>query len=179
MLTLVSTSFRCRRSLQAAKSALATALLDLQQHTYSTHDLQYVFLFIIFLFCYTVVNKPVWFKLSIVLLSLTSLVPRRTRAFMLPFLAVASWLILFYSCRFIPSAWRPHIYTSVLPTLDNIIYGGNLSNLLASSTGPWKDLFAWIPYGVLHFVMPVVVAIWIALFAPREPCPSLQERLGT
>ncbi|KAF9365612.1 Aureobasidin resistance protein Aur1 [Mortierella sp. NVP85] len=178
MLTLVSSSFRYRRSLQAAKSALATALQDLKQHTYSTHDLQYVFLFMIFSFCYTVVNKPVWFKLPIVLLSLTSLIPRRTRAFMLPFLAVASWLVLFYSCRFIPSEWRPHIYTSVLPTLDNIIYGGNLSGLLASSTGPWKDLLAWIPYGILHFVMPVVVAIWIALFAPAGTLPVFARTFG-
>ncbi|KAG0246561.1 hypothetical protein B0O80DRAFT_409190 [Mortierella sp. GBAus27b] len=177
MLSLAST-FRYRRSLQAAKSAVATAVLDLRQHTYTAYDLQYIFLFMIFTFCYAVVNKPVWFKLPIVLLSLASLIPRRTRAFMLPFLAVASWLTLFYSCRFIPSEWRPHIYTSVLPTLDDIIYGGDLSNLLASSTGPWKDLFAWIPYGVLHFVMPVVVAIWITIFAPAGTLPVFARTFG-
>lgn len=178
MLTLTSTGFRCRRSLLAARSALATAFLDLRQHTYSSHDLQYVFIFILFSFCYTVINKPAWFKLPIVLLSLASLIPRRTRAFMLPFLAVASWLILFYSCRFIPSEWRPHIYTTVLPSLDNIIYGGNLSSLMGSSTGPWRDLLAWIPYGILHFVMPVVVAIWIAIFAPAGTLPVFARTFG-
>src|SRR5690606_30952208 len=86
--------------------------------------------------------------------------------FMLPFLVIAAWLLLFYCCRFIPSEWRPHIFTSVLPTLENILYGGSISEMLASSTTATKDILAWIPYGVLHYVLPIITAILIQIFGP-------------
>ncbi|KAF8937220.1 Aureobasidin resistance protein Aur1 [Dissophora ornata] len=123
-------------------------------------------------------DKPVWLKLPIALIAVALLVPKQTRPFMMPFLAIAGWLILFYTCRFIPAEWRPHIYTSVLPALDNIIYGDNLSDLLASSTAPWKDLLAWLPYGIFHFVMPIVVAVLIALFAPPGTLPVFARTFG-
>jgi hypothetical protein len=167
MLIIRSTSLPYRRLLQPVTTALATACFDLQHHTFTFYDLQYLFLALLFSFCYAVMDEPVWIKLPIAFTALILLVLTKTRPFMLPSLAVAGWLTLFYTCRFIPAEWRPHIYTSILPTLDHIIYGGNLSGLLANSTAPWKDLFAWVPYGVFHFVMPGVIAILIALFGPK------------
>ncbi|KAI1320727.1 Aureobasidin resistance protein Aur1 [Mortierella claussenii] len=123
-------------------------------------------------------DKPVWFKLPIALAVVPFLLSKRPRAFILPFLAIAGWLILFYCCRFIPSEWRPHIYTTVLPALDHILYGGNLSALLASTTAPWKDLLAWLPYGILHFVMPIVAALLIALYAPKGTLPVFARTFG-
>ncbi|KAI8603792.1 hypothetical protein EDD21DRAFT_368077 [Dissophora ornata] len=178
MITITPSSLRFRRPLLAIRTSLATALLCLQQRTYSVYDIQYAFLLILFTFCYCVMDKPVWLKLPIALIAVALLVPKQTRPFMMPFLAIAGWLILFYTCRFIPAEWRPHIYTSVLPALDNIIYGDNLSDLLASSTAPWKDLLAWLPYGIFHFVMPIVVAVLIALFAPPGTLPVFARTFG-
>jgi len=163
---------------RAVKSAITSTFRPLQQHHYTLYDLQYVFLFVLFSFCYWIMDKPVWLKLPVALTSIALLIPRRTRQFMLPFLAVAAWLLLFYCCRFIPSEWRPHIFTSVLPALENILYGGSISEMLASTTSPLKDILAWIPYGVLHYVMPIITAILIVLFAPPGTLPVFARTFG-
>ncbi|KAF9422286.1 Aureobasidin resistance protein Aur1 [Podila epigama] len=173
---------RVYRSVQklnrASRMVIATAIHSLQHHTYTLYDLQYVFLLGIFTFCYFIIAKPFWFKFPIVLATIALLFPRRTRLFMLPFLAIAAWLILFYSCRFIPAEWRPHIFTSVLPALENILYGGNISGLLAVSTSPFKDMLAWLPYGVLHYVLPVITAVLIVFFAPPGTLPVYARTFG-
>ncbi|KAG0022164.1 Aureobasidin resistance protein Aur1 [Podila clonocystis] len=179
---MTSLSSLLSRSLQrlqrATRAATLSTLRPLQQHQYTIHDLQYVFLLILFVFCYLIMDKPVWFKLPIALATKALLIPRRSRLFMLPFLAVAAWLVLFYCCRFIPAEWRPHIFTSVLPALENILYGGNISEMLAISTSPFKDLLAWLPYGVLHYVLPVVAAVLMVYFAPPGTLPVFARTFG-
>ncbi|KAG0049584.1 Aureobasidin resistance protein Aur1 [Gryganskiella cystojenkinii] len=163
---------------RALKAAVVSTLRPFQQYHYSLYDLQYVFLFVLLTFCYWIMEKPVWFKLPIATVLTSLLIPKRTRQFMLPFLAVAAWLLLFYCCRFIPSDWRPHIFTSVLPALENILYGGSISELLASTTSPFKDILAWIPYGVLHYVLPIVTAILIVCFGPPGTLPVFARTFG-
>ncbi|KAK3842246.1 MAG: hypothetical protein J3R72DRAFT_368270, partial [Linnemannia gamsii] len=167
-----------RRVHRALKSAIASTIRPLQQHHYTLFDLQYLFLFVLFSFCFWIMDKPLWFKLPIAIITTALLIPRKTRLFMLPFFAPASWLILFYCCRFIPSDWRPHIFTSVLPTLENILYGGNISEMLAQSTTPFKDILAWIPYGVLHYVLPIVTAILVVCFGPPGTLPVYARTFG-
>lgn len=169
---------RFRRIHRAVKSGLASTLRPLQQHHFTHFDLQYLFLFVLFSFCFWIMDKPLWFKLPIALIVIVLLIPRRTRLFMLPFFAPASWLILFYCCRFIPSNWRPHIFTSVLPALENILYGGSISEMLAQSTTPFKDILAWIPYGVLHYVLPIVTAVLIVCFGPPGTLPVYARTFG-
>ncbi|KAG0330060.1 Aureobasidin resistance protein Aur1 [Dissophora globulifera] len=169
---------RFNRVHRALRSAFTSTIRPLQQYQYSLYDLQYVFLFVLFSFCYWIMDKPVWFKLPIASAAVALLIPRRTRQFMLPLFAIVSWLILFYCCRFIPSSWRPHIFTTVLPALENILYGGSISEMLASSTTPFKDILAWIPYGVLHYVLPIIVAILIAFFAPPGTLPVFARTFG-
>ncbi|CAG8591360.1 7265_t:CDS:2, partial [Ambispora gerdemannii] len=90
----------------------------------------------------------------------------KPRLFVLPFLPIATWLILFYSCRFIPGDRRPHIYVSVLPALENILYGDNLSAIIARHTNTLKDLLAWFPYGVAHFTLPFFTSIGLWWVGP-------------
>ncbi|KAG0259641.1 Aureobasidin resistance protein Aur1 [Mortierella polycephala] len=179
MITITPPNLRYRRGpLLALKTAVATTLHPLQQHSYTSYDLQYLFLFVIFSACYCLNDQPALVKIPLLVISIALLIPKQTRSFMLPFFAVAAWLLLFYSCRFIPSEWRPHIFTTVLPTLEAILYGGNLSNLLASSTAPWKDLLAWLPYGVFHFLMPVILAALVFIFAPSGTLPVFARTFG-
>ncbi|KAF9129892.1 Aureobasidin resistance protein Aur1 [Mortierella sp. 14UC] len=171
-------NLRYRRVTKATKAFVVSTIRPLQKHRYTLYDLQYVFLFALFSFCYYIMDKPVWFKLPIALGAIGLLVPKKTRQFMLPFLAIAAWLILFYCCRFIPSEWRPHIFTSVLPALENILYGGNISELLAQTTSPLKDLLAWMPYGVLHFALPFITAALIVYFGPPGTLPVFARTFG-
>lgn len=70
------------------------------------------------------------------------------------------------SFRFVPSEWRPTISVKVLPALENILYGANLSNILSAHQNTVLDLLAWFPYGLGHFGAPVVCAGIMFLFAP-------------
>lgn len=91
-----------------------------------------------------------------------------TSQFFLPATPVFSWLITYYSSRYIPVEWRPAVSVTTLPTLESVLYGGNISDILTRYTHPVLDVMAWLSYGVLHFTLPVVVAIFLWLFAPKR-----------
>ncbi|EMS21619.1 hypothetical protein NBRC10512_002799 [Rhodotorula toruloides] len=114
----------------------------------------------------TVMAQPVFFKLFLVAAYTTALLIPFTSQFFLPATPIFSWLLLFYSSQFIPKSYRPHIWVSVLPTLESILYGANISDLLTRWTNPALDFLAWIPYGVIHFVAPFVVAALLWVFSP-------------
>ena len=68
--------------------------------------------------------------------------------------------------RFIPPEYRPHIWVKVLPALENIFYGANLSNILSAHKYVVLDVLAWIPYGLLHFGGPFFWAGLMFIFGP-------------
>ena len=113
-----------------------------------------------------VMAQPVVFKLFLVAAYTLALLIPFTSQFFLPATPIFSWLLLFYSSQFIPKSWRPHIWVSVLPTLESVLYGANISDLLTRWTNPVLDVLAWLPYGVIHFVAPFVVAACLFVFSP-------------
>jgi inositol phosphorylceramide synthase catalytic subunit len=151
----------------------------LMTRTYRKGDVQYLVLFTILLFSLIVAQDPppfARFLLAIVLL-LAVTIPV-LKQFWLPFLPIGTWLILYFSCQFIPAEWRPSIYVRVLPALETILYGGNLSEVLSSSTNAFLDVMAWIPYGLVHFGAPVVVSILIFVFGPPSSLPVFAFAFG-
>ena len=52
---------------------------------------------------------------------------------------------------------------TLLPTLEYVLYGGNISDILTRYTHPVLDVLAWLPYGVIHFVGPFLIAaaLWL------------------
>lgn len=110
--------------------------------------------------------QPFAFKLFLVAAYTAALLIPFTSQFFLPATPIFSWLLLFYSSQFIPKSWRPHIWVSVLPTLESVLYGANISDLLTRWTNPVLDVLAWLPYGVIHFVAPFVVAACLWVFSP-------------
>lgn len=89
-----------------------------------------------------------------------------TRQFFLPALPIFTWLLFFFNARFIPAEYRPHIWVKVLPALENIFYGANVSNIMSAHQNVVLDLLAWLPYGILHYGGPFFWAILMFLFAP-------------
>lgn len=132
-----------------------------------------------FTFCFFVIdNPPFLVRLAIAsLLVLACLIPV-TSQFFFPFLPIACWLILFYTCQFIPHSWRPRIYVRVLPAMETILYGGNLSEVLSSKTNAVLDLLAWIPYGLIHFAGPFVVSAVLFVFGPPKTLPVFAFAFG-
>ncbi|KAG5519744.1 hypothetical protein PMAC_000017 [Pneumocystis sp. 'macacae'] len=133
---------------------------------------------VIYIFCLSILPCRGFIKIFIVLFLILLLVLPITRPFFHPSLPIASWLILFYACRFIPSSMRPRIWVSVLPTLENIVYGASLSNLLSKRTYFFLDILAWIPYGIIHFGAPFVTSIIVYLFSPPGTLPVFAKSFG-
>ncbi len=105
-------------------------------------------------------------KLGIPLLYLLTILVPATSQFFLPAAPIFAWLLFFYSSKFIPAASRPHIWVSLLPTLESIWYGASISDILTRFGHPALDIFAWIPYGVVHFAGPFFVAAALFIFGP-------------
>jgi len=110
--------------------------------------------------------QPLFFKIFLVVVYTAALLIPFTSQFFLPATPIFSWLLFFYSSQFIPKSYRPHIWVSVLPTLESVLYGANISDLLTRWTNPFLDIMAWVPYGVVHFVAPFVVAALLFIFSP-------------
>lgn len=66
----------------------------------------------------------------------------------------------------------------VLPALENILYGANLSNILSAHQHAALDLLAWIPYGILHFGGPFVWAALMFVCAPPGTVPVFAQTFG-
>ncbi|GAN07347.1 conserved hypothetical protein [Mucor ambiguus] len=85
----------------------------------------------------------------------------------IPALPIFTWLITFYACQFIPIDYRPtHIFVNLLPTLERILYGANLSEIISKHTHPVLDILAWIPYGIVHFSFPFILSILLFVYGP-------------
>ncbi|KAJ7207967.1 hypothetical protein GGX14DRAFT_634619 [Mycena pura] len=107
-------------------------------------------------------------KLLIPLLFAIALLVPLTSQFFLPASPVFAWLLLYYTSQFMPVTWRPTISVALLPALESVLYGANISDILTRFTHPVLDVIAWLPYGINHFVFPFVVAAFVWLFRPIE-----------
>ncbi|KAF8530484.1 PAP2-domain-containing protein [Hysterangium stoloniferum] len=106
-------------------------------------------------------------KLIIPLLYGLALLIPITSQFFLPAIPIFAWLLTFYTSRYIPTSYRPAISVSLLPTLESVLYGANISDILTRFTHPILDIIAWLPYGTIHFVAPFIVAAALWLFGPK------------
>ena len=96
-------------SLQTSLSPSHT-LRSLHAHRWSYYDGQYLVLLILAIFCLSIIESPgPLVKTAVAALAVTSLVLPVTRQFVLPIVPIASWLILFFSCRCVrePACHRP------------------------------------------------------------------------
>ncbi|KAG8707125.1 Aureobasidin resistance protein Aur1 [Ceratobasidium sp. 395] len=125
---------------------------------------EHAFLTVLATFWLTIMTAPPFpYKLLIPILYATGMIIPFTSQFLVPATPVLAWVITFFSSRFIPASWRPSISVSLLPTLESVLYGGNISDILTRYTNPVLDVLAWLPYGVIHFTAPFVVAaaLWL------------------
>ncbi|TCD70354.1 Aureobasidin resistance protein Aur1 [Steccherinum ochraceum] len=145
-------------------------LLRIQQHTFTLSDYIYItFNVSLFTFWLYLMQSPGFpAKLLIPFLYITALAIPFTSQFFVPATPVFGWLITYYSSRFIPDSWRPNVSVVLLPTLESVLYGANISDILTRYTHPFLDILAWIPYGVGHFIIPFVVAAFLWLFRPKQ-----------
>ena len=135
---------------------------------WSLYDLQYVVIATIMLFDFIIIKSPTLLpRLLLAIVFIASFFTPYIRRFTVPALPIFTWLITFYACQFIPLNYRPtHIFVNLLPTLERILYGANLSEIISKHTHPVLDLLTWFPYGVLHFSLPFVLSVLIFIYGP-------------
>ena len=168
-------------ALSRLESSLAIGLTmkRLARHRWRAGDGQYILLLVMAIGCFILIQSPGFIVKSLVagLLGLALLLPI-TSQFFLPALPIFSWLVLFLSCRFVPAEFRPRIWVSLLPTLENVLYGAKISDLLTIHTHPILDLLAWAPYGVVHFGAPFVVAGICFVWGPEGMVQAFGRAFG-
>ncbi|KAL1875953.1 hypothetical protein VTK73DRAFT_9664 [Phialemonium thermophilum] len=165
--TRLQTSFNVLDSLRA-----------LRRRQWRFLDLQYLILLGFVLFCLVITPSAPLIKTGAVVAYAVLLLMPITRQFFLPSLPIWIYLLYFFSSRFIPTEFRPHIWVKVLPALENVLYGANLSNILSAHTHPVLDLLAWIPYGLGHFGLPVICSGIMFLFAAPGTTPTFAKAFG-
>jgi hypothetical protein len=121
----------------------------------------------IWLSCLWIMQAPVWFKLFLMTAYTTGALVPLSGQFIWPATPILTWVLLFFSARYIPTPSRPNIHVALLPALESVMYGANISDLQTRFTSPVLDVFAWLSYGVLHFTLPFVIAALLWLFGPR------------
>jgi inositol phosphorylceramide synthase catalytic subunit len=102
----IRSRLRANRSPASSLASLQTSfspadtLRSLRAHRWSFYDGQYILLLILGIFSLCIIETPGPIIKTLVATALiTSLLLPITRQFFLPFLPIASWLILFYACR--------------------------------------------------------------------------------
>ncbi|KAK8050824.1 hypothetical protein PG994_012554 [Apiospora phragmitis] len=159
--------------------SISQSLRTLRRHKWCWFDLQHLFLACLCSFSLFIigVHAPL-IKTAAALGYVLLLLMPATRQFFLPSWPIWTYLLYFFSSRYIPTEVRPHIWVKVLPALENVLYGANLSNILSAHTHPVLDLFAWIPYGIGHFANPLICSILIFLFAAPKTLPVFAKSFG-
>lgn len=154
------------------------SLRSLRQHKWRLLDIQYAILAGLIIFSFAITpSAPLIKTLALSGTALVLLMPA-TNQFFLPSLSIWTYLLYFFCSRFIDAKYRPHIWVRVLPALENILYGANLSNILSAHTHPVLDILAWIPYGLGHFGAPLICSILIFFFAAPKSLPVFAKAFG-
>jgi len=155
----------------------AVTLAKLRSHKFRIWDAVYIAHTAVAIF-WLVLLPSVALKLVIpTVFSILLLVPL-TSQFFFPAIPILQWVITFYASRFIPAHLRPEISVSLLPTLETVLYGANISDILTRFTHPILDILAWIPYGVIHFSGPFILAAFLWLFAPKPALKFYANAFG-
>ncbi|OBA19994.1 PAP2-domain-containing protein [Metschnikowia bicuspidata var. bicuspidata NRRL YB-4993] len=143
-----------------------------------TEIAHYGFLSSVIFFVFIIFPASFLIKLPILAAFSTCFLIPLTSQFFLHALPIFTWLALFFSASKIPHSWKPAISVKFLPAMETILYGDNLSNVLAETNNSVLDVLAWLPYGIIHFASPFIVALFIFLFAPPTSLNSFGFAFG-
>lgn len=188
MKTPYSTFYRYFLSEQQEGNTLANLNFDtdirktlskLRRYQWKIQDvLHYGFLSSIIFFVVVIFPASFLIKLPIFAVFVTCFLIPTTSQFFTHALPIFSWLALFFAASKIPHSWKPAISVKFLPAMETILYGDNLSNVLAATNNSFLDVLAWLPYGLIHFTSPFVVALLIFLFSPPTSLRSFGFAFG-
>lgn len=150
----------------------------LGQHEFTIYNTSfYVFMILLAIFDLSLIPST-FLRIALPIIYTLALLIPLTSQFVFPATPIFSWLLCFFSARYIPSEWRPSIHVVLLPTLESVLYGANISDILTRFTHPVLDVLAWIPYGVAHFALPFIVALFLWVAGPKGSIQFFGKAFG-
>ncbi|XBW35209.1 hypothetical protein QEN19_000772 [Hanseniaspora menglaensis] len=185
LLSKVQHAFTKNRPVNAKVGTLETSLdIKLSIYKIKTHKwllkelVNYLIMSLVMLFVLITNPAAILSKIIVVtIFSLLCLIPL-TGQFFFHAMPIFTWLALYFTSSTFSSSSRFPISVNVLPAVETILYGDNLSKILSNSINVPLDILAWIPYGLFHFGAPFVVAILLFLFAPPKILRSYAFAFG-
>ncbi|KAK4100372.1 PAP2-domain-containing protein [Parathielavia hyrcaniae] len=156
----------------------STTLRALRTRRWSLWDLQHLVTFGFIIFSLAILPSAALIKTGVLVLLGVLLLMPVTQQFFLPSLPIWTYLLYFFASRFIAPEYRPHIWVKVLPALENVMYGANLSNILSAHTHAVLDVLAWLPYGIGHFALPALCSAFLFFFAAPGTTPVFARAFG-
>ncbi|ORX54256.1 PAP2-domain-containing protein [Piromyces finnis] len=87
---------------------------------------------------------------------------KEVRGIVITFIPIMLWVLLFASAKDIPMSWRRPIDVSTLYSWEKKL--GSFCFKLNDYNNVFLDLLAWLPYGIIHYIMPFLVGIYLMLF---------------
>ncbi|AMD18905.1 HBR004Cp [Eremothecium sinecaudum] len=138
----------------------------------------YAFLGSVLIFVFLLYPAPWVLKIFFYSIFLVLFLMPATSQFFFNALPIFTWLALYFTSPSFGSSHRPPIAVKVLPAVETILYGDNLSDILAASTNILLDICAWLPYGIFHFGAPFVVAAILFVFGPPTTLRSFAFAFG-
>ncbi|KAF7361372.1 acidPPc domain-containing protein [Mycena sanguinolenta] len=132
--------------------APADTINRVRRHKFTWTDSIYIFHFVSAVFWLWMLPQSAYpLQLLIpVAFAIVLLIPF-TSQFFLRALPIFAWLFIYFCSRYIPKPMRPTIKVSLLPTVESVLYGANISDILTRFTHPVLDILAWLPYGFRSF----------------------------
>ncbi|KAG6334578.1 hypothetical protein ID866_4515 [Astraeus odoratus] len=157
----------------------ADTVTRLRAHKFVPSDAIYIVHLIFASFWLVIMQVPSFpSKLLIPILFAIGLFVPFTSQFFFPAIPVFAWLLAFYTNRFIPTDYRPSVHVVLLPTLETVLYGANISDILTRFTHPILDVIAWVPYGVVHYTFPIILALLLWIYRPALAVKTWAKTLG-
>jgi len=87
---------------------------------------------------------------------------KETRGIVITFIPITIWVLLFTSAKDIPMSWRRPIDVTTLYNLEKKL--GLFSFKFNEYHNVFLDLLAWLPYGIVHYIMPFLVGVYLILY---------------
>jgi len=86
---------------------------------------------------------------------------KETRGIVITFIPIILWILLFAGAKDIPLDWRRPIDVNTLYKWESKL--GSFCFKFNEYHNVFLDLFAWLPYGIVHYIMPVLVGFYLVI----------------
>jgi len=84
------------------------------------------------------------------------------RGLIITFTPIIIWVLLFSTAKDIPMSWRRPIDVDTLYDLESKL--GLISFNFYKNEHILLDLLAWLPYGIIHYIMPILVGVYLLFY---------------